>query len=380
MIISNQSASEQSSFDQDAYRQSSTVITKPGSEYGVDTRAFQGIPSLACGREGRIWAVWYGGITPGEDRNNYAILALSEDSGSTWSGEILVIVPDIEGQVRAFDPQIWLDPDGRLWFFWAQGVDKPSKLGPSGVWAVTAREADGADAKWSAPRRLGDGVMMCKPLILSDGGWALPVSFWDRREKGSAAMVVSRDRGLTWREQGACDVPPAVRDHDEHMLVELQDGALWMLVRTKYGIGESVSRDGGITWTALQPAAIPHVRSRFFIRRLHSGNLLLVRHDPVDGALADLTNKGRRSHLTAFLSADDGRTWPWQLLLDDRDQVSYPDGDQAEDGVIHLIYDFQRVQARSIIAVSFTEQMIKQGHGEAALPGRSIVSQPSGGS
>ena len=75
------------------------VIVDPGAEYASTTRAFQGIPSLACGRDGRLWAVWYGGITPDEDRNNYVILAVSTDTGATWSSEKLVVDP--EGPVRS---------------------------------------------------------------------------------------------------------------------------------------------------------------------------------------------------------------------------------------------------------------------------------------
>jgi predicted neuraminidase len=330
------------------------VAVHPGAAYASATRAFQGIPSLACGRDGRLWAVWYGGVTPAEDENNYVILAVSADNGTTWSDEKLVIDPD--GPVRAFDPEIWLAPDGRLWLFWAQGLDKPSKFGPSGVWAMTAMEADGPETTWSSPRRLCDGVMMCKPIVLSAGEWALPVSFWARRSAGSAGIVVSSDGGATWTERGAVDVPPDVRDFDEHMLVERQDGTLWMWVRTKYGIGESASRDGGRTWSALTPSAVPHVNSRFFVRRLRSGRLLLVRHDPANGDFADGTSRGTRSDLKAFVSDDDGASWGGGLLLDDRRGVSYPDGDESEDGTIWITYDYDRTGARDVLMASFREE------------------------
>ncbi len=335
------------------------VITPPGSAYGPATRAFQGIPSLACGSDRRLWAVWYGGPTPGEDKNNYVILAVSEDHGQTWSEEKVVIEHE-DAQVRCFDPEIWLAPDGRLWLFWAQHPADDRRGSLSGVWAITANEADGPDAEWSAPFRLCDGVMMCKPIVLASGEWALPVSFWHRREQGSAAMVVSTDQGQTWAERGATGVPPKHRNHDEHMLVELRDERLWMLVRTNYGIGESTSEDGGYSWSPLEPAAIPHVRSRFFIRRLASGNLLLVRHAPANeayaGWYANAFSEGQRSHLTAFLSEDDGRTWPHRLLLDDRDRIAYPDGDQAADGTIHITYDFRRTSDRQILLASFREE------------------------
>ncbi len=343
------------------YLKAPRIISNPGREYAAHTRAFQGISSLACGHDGRLWAVWYGGITPGEDHNNYVILAVSADHGRTWSDEKLVIDPDGTGPIRAFDPEIWLAPDGRLWLFWAQHPADNRKGSLSGVWAITATEAEGMDARWSEPRRLCDGVMMCKPLVMSNGEWALPVSFWHRRERGSAGMVVSADRGATWLERGACDVPPRVRDHDEHMIVERRDGSLWMLVRTTYGIGQSVSSNGGRTWSELLPSRIPHPVTRFFIRRLQSGRLLLVRHDPGEGKFADGESNGVRSHLSAFLSQDDGHRWEGGLLLDERVSVSYPDGDQAEDGTIYMTYDYQRKAAREILMAAFREEDILQG-------------------
>ncbi|MFW5923188.1 MAG: sialidase family protein [Planctomycetota bacterium] len=351
--------------ENDAYLDPPEVIRDPGPEYEASRRAFQGIASLACGGGDRRWAVWYGWETPGEDRNNYVIMAMSNDAGRTWSDERLVVDPDGGGSVRAFDPEIWLDPNGKLWMFWAQGVEDHGKIGPSGVWAMTANEADGADATWSEPRRLCDGVMMCKPIVLSSGDWALPVSLWHKREAGSAAMFVSTDDGESFHQRGACDVPPDVRDHDEHMIVERNDGSLWMLVRTKYGIGESVSDDQGRTWSELRPSDIPHVVSRFFIRRLDSGRLLLVRHDPPDGDFADGESRGTRSHLTAFLSDDEGATWTGGLLLDERGGVSYPDGDQAEDGTIYITYDFERKGDRDILMAAFREEDVLAGEAAA---------------
>jgi sialidase-1 len=50
---------------------------------------------------------------------------------------------------------------------------------------------------------------------------------------------------------------------------------------------------------------------------------------------------GKRSHMTAFVSDNDGATWKGGLLLDERES-SYPDGVQAEDGTLFIIYDHQR--------------------------------------
>jgi BNR repeat-like domain len=154
--------------------------------------------------------------------------------------------------------------------------------------------------KWSQPRRISDGVMMCKPLTLSTGEWILPISTW-REHNDSAQMVASADRGKTWTVRGGCNVPVDARQFDEHMFIERRDQSIWLLVRTRYGIGESVSTDRGKTWPELKPSAIPHTTSRFFIRRLASGNLLLVKHGPFD-------RKTGRSHLMAFISKDEAAT------------------------------------------------------------------------
>ena len=41
------------------------------------------------------------------------------------------------------------------------------------------------------------------------------------------------------------------------MFVQRKDGTLWLLVRTGYGIGESVSTDGGKTWPDVVPSGHP---------------------------------------------------------------------------------------------------------------------------
>lgn len=324
------------------------IIKNPGQEYSRATRLFQGIPSLERSRGGRLWVIWYGGKGAGEDAHNYVMLATSGDDGAAWSDETLVIDPDGDGPVRAFDPELWMDPDGRLWAFWAQAVGHDGSV--AGVWAIVTDTPDEPNPKWTAPRRLTNGVMMCKPLVLSSGEWVLPASTW-RQTDNSAKMVVSTDHGKSWRVRGACNVPPKDRNYDEHSIVERKDGTLWMLVRTAYGIGESVSTDRGRTWSPLKPSAIKHATARFFIRRLMSGNLLLVKHGAIDKRID-------RSHLTAFVSGDDGKTWSDGMLLDARKSVSYPDGAQAPDGTIYICYDYDRTGAREICLTKFTEEDI----------------------
>lgn len=43
-----------------------------------------------------------------------------------------------------------------------------------------------------------------------------------------------------------------------------------------------------------------------------------------------------------MLSEDDGKTFGGYLLLDGRDNVSYPDVKEGEDGYLYIIYDHER--------------------------------------
>lgn len=341
----------------------------PKSIHAMTNRAFQGIPSMAVSTEGRLWATWYAGKTPAEDHNNYVTLTTSGDNGRTWR-EVLVVDPDEAGPVRAYDPELWMAPDGALRLVWAQAIGHEGTV--AGVWFLRISNPDSDRPNFSSPERVTDGIMMCKPLVLSSGDWALPASTW-RKTDHSARMIVSTDQGKTWNLRGACNVPISDRAFDEHMFIELKDGSLWLLARTRYGIGESLSTDGGRTWPELTPSAISHPSARFFIRRLQSGNLLLVKHGSIEKKIG-------RSHLTAFVSKDDGRSWKGGLMLDERSGVSYPDGQQTADGLIRIIYDYSRTGDRNILMATFGEEDVAAGKPITAhVQLRQLVSKASGG-
>lgn len=354
------------------------VIKNPSTQasYAPAGRKFTGIPSLAVHPGGTMWAVWYAGISPGEDLNNYVVVSASRDQGKTWK-EVAVIDPDGPGPVRAYDPEIWLAPDGKIMIFWAQAAAQSGGTWSlvtdgtlAGVWSMSVTNPESADPVFTEPRRLTDGVMMCKPLVLSTGEWVLPASYW-KMDAESARMVVSTDGGITWSVRGGASVPDDVRSYDEHMLVERKDGSLWMLIRTKYGMGESVSHNRGHTWSPVVPSRLQHPAARFFIRRLNSGNLLLVKHGPVD-------LRTGRSHLMAFVSGDEGFTWSDGLLLDERPGVSYPDGQQTSDGTIYITYDYARTKDQNILFTSFSEAEVTRPTGRAILEvynRRRVISQ-----
>lgn len=325
------------------------------ADYHPQGRHWQGIASMERTTQGRLYSVFYSGFDT-EQNGNYVAVVFSDDDGATWTDPYMIIQHE-DIQMRVFDPNVWLDPLGRLWVTWAQSHDYFD--GRDGVWVIRSDDPDAAEPQFSAPRRIANGIMMCKPTVLRNGDWLFPCAVWACLEPAEdhpevaqerfSNVYISKDQGQTFTFLGGADVPN--RHFDEHMVVEKRDGSLWMLVRRYDGIGEAYSYDSGKTWWQEQHSGITGPDSRFFIRRLHSGNLLLVNHVDFHG----------RNNLCARLSFDDGKTWVGGLMLDERSQVSYPDGTQDADGSIYIAYDHERYKAREILFAKFTEKDILAG-------------------
>lgn len=327
-------------------------------DFQPENRKWQGIASLERTKGGRLFSIFYSGQET-EQNGNFVCVVVSDDNGKTWVDPFVTIQhPDIAG-MRVFDPNVWLDPLGRLWITWAQSHDYFD--GRDGVWAVRWDSPDEPLEKLvlTQPRRIANGIMMCKPIVRSNGEWLFPCAVWgcippaeehpELAQEIGANVYVSTDNGETFTFRGGAHMPN--RHFDEHMVVERRDGSLWMLVRRYDGVGEAFSYDGGCTWWQEHHAGITGPSSRFFIRRLKSGNLLLVNHVDWHG----------RNNLMAKLSFDDGKTWVGGLMLDERNDVSYPDGTQDDDGLIYIAHDRERYNAREVLMSVFTEQDVLAG-------------------
>lgn len=367
------------------------IITDPGPEYSDDARDYAMVIGMDRTPRGRLWAAWVAG---GDSDKGLFVAATSDDGGTTWSAPRLVIdppdvpdSPEVPGGLRRriLVGNFWTDPTGKLWLFFDQSMGYYD--GRAGSWAITCDNPDDEKPLWSAPRRIWHGATLNKPLVLKNGEWLMPISLWPRRNinpaplreefheldhQRMAHLFVSTDEGKTWTRRGGVVIPDT--SFDEHMYVELPDGRLWMLARTTYGIAETFSSDQGATWSAPQPSAIKNVSARFFLRRLKSGRLLLVKNGPLDERLKS------RSHLTAFLSDDDGKIWRGGLVIDERNGVSYPDGFQAPDGVIHIIHDHNRAADREILLAKFTEDDVLAGKFVSpGSQGKILVNKARGG-
>lgn len=366
-----------------------TLNTSPLPEYDYDRLDYGMTIGIERTPGGRIWACWVGG---GDNEKAFFVLATSDDNGESWSKPRLVIDPhdpSLPQARRTIVGNLWTDPRGRLWLFFDQALTHFDAR--AGLWVTVCENPDAQEPVWSAPRRLWHGCALNKPVVLANGEWLLPVSLWEMSQSHphfkshpeldadrGANVFVSSDEGATWSRRGHVRFPNPC--FDEHHIIERRDGSLWMTARTNASIWESVSRDHGRTWSEPNRSAIEHISSRHFLRRLRSGRLLLVKHGvAVDRLPPAYGGTHPRSHLTAFLSDDDGQSWQGGLVLDKRRNVSYPDGFEAPDGTLFISYDWERDLEGEILLARFTEADVLAG--TLVSPGsrlRRRISKPLG--
>ncbi len=317
---------------------------------------------IEISEKGRLFTCWIGGEDGPE---SYMIVTYSDDMGDTWKDMQFVIDPhtdDVPYSMNTHVGGLWRDPDGKMWLFFQQSYGMWD--GGGAVFALVCDEPDAPIPVWNEPYQITPGAVIKKPIVLSNGEWLLPVSVWERWHISApledchheyddirgANVFASKDKGKTWEYRGGVIFKDSC--FNEHSIVELSNGDIMMISRCDKCIKRSFSSDYGKTWSE-EEKYFDHLKqwsSMATLRKLSSGNLLLVKHGVT---MQDITDT--RSHLTAFISKDDGKTWLGGLLLDERDGVSYPDICEGTDGTIFVQYDYMRHQKAQLLFARFKE-------------------------
>lgn len=333
-------------------------------------RKFEQVPAVAATADGKqVFVAWYsGGAAPGP--GNYVTLSVSQDLGKSWLNDQLVVYPR-DKAYRLFDPTIWRDNNGKIHLFYGSAKNNLLWDGFGGVNSVEIKW-DGNRISNSQPIRISDGVMSNKPVYLSSIKKTLFPVYIDKPILGTKSdksfpqhgvFIYSKsNNNLPLSAYASIQIDEELRIHDEPQLVEISEmGEYLAMLRTTKGIYYTKSSDFGKTWAKIQPftASGPTTSSRFYLGKLSSGNLLLVSN-----------NSTTRNKMSAFLSKNGGKTWPHKLVLDERENVSYPDADQTSDGTIHVVFDRERTGAKDILYCRFTENDILNGNESAVFKNR----------
>ena len=341
------------------------VLYKPKDiKYHESIRMFQGCPTVAVTNGGRIYLGWYSGGVREPHMNNYNLLIYSDDKGATWSEPLLVIPSSYEYNIHALDIQLFVDPDGALHVLWVQNNTAPipenkpkanagqplvfvdgymfNDFGHS-EWETVCYYPDAENPEFSEPHNIYQGFLRCKPTFLKNGDW---ICFAYDQLTDKYGYSITSDKGQTFSHYyGAKKLST---DFDEAMAYQRKDGSVRMFARTDLGeLAECLSYDNGKTWSNAALSGIVAAGTRFFVKRLPSGRILLICNE----------DRKIRKNMTVCLSEDDGASWKYKKCIDTREDISYPDADYFE-GKIYLTYDRGRSTHKEILFASFTEQDI----------------------
>ncbi len=316
----------------------------------------------------RLWASTFTGGPTEPHVDNFIYLKYSDDDGVTWNDFLAVDNLTYPDTTRELDDDLWVDPSGRLWLFYNQTA---AVWAPAGVLPSTAHfaviidnpTADPSEFNITRTDMLFGGQSRMRPLVISlPGGGTQWLKAAHMNWTEYTDIMASDDEGATWYQKGRAH-GTACGAH-ENSMVELSDGTLMLIKRIDSGIGGglevSYSGDKGATWSEYEsnlPRPLRSPGSKTVMIRLNSGHLLLITNDTNNGA----TPSAARDRMTAFLSEDDGMTWRYSLVLDGRNDVSYPDAFQDEDGTIYATWDKGRTIYCETRFCTFTEEDIKRG-------------------
>ena len=287
-------------------------------------------------------AAWFGGT---EEKNKDVGIWVSRKVGSSWS-EPLEVANGVENDTLRYpcwNPVLFQPQEGPLMLFYKVG---PS---PRAWWGMLLTSTDHGKS-WSSPTKLPDGVygpIKNKPIQLSNGNLLCPTS--TEHDGWKVQIEHSPDLGKTWTNTGDLNdgkeigaIQPTLFQHPE--------GALQMLCRTQNGfISEAWSTDGGKSWSEMKATDLPNPNSGIDGVTLKDGRHLLV-YNPTGGEWGD------RVPLTLALS-EDGKSWTDFFELESLsnpgttkdDEYSYPSIIQTEDGLVHIVYTWNRKTVKYVV-------------------------------
>ena len=334
-------------------------------------------PCVVRLNDGRILVVWSRLV----DGTYTVVGAFSSDAGCSWKTPKSLIAH--EGLVNA-DPSIVVSGDR---VFVTCTTVKSDGINTSTTWCVRSEDNG---STWSKPYeipmnhrytcgkthrglRLASGTLLMGyswDVILEEGGTLNSEGTMDLR----AGVMRSTDNGETWQNAGDTHATyervsgGAVSGTDEPAIVELEDGPIYMLMRTGSShLYEARSFDEGQTWQDVQPSPLRGSNAPAALSRFEDNGRT--------GIFVVWDNAAQRFPLCAAASFDGGRTWspPKDIGFPyTGGQASYPSCEQAPDGTLLAVWQHDVPGGRDVRLARFSAAFLL----EEAQPEQPVSESP----
>ena len=253
----------------------------------------------------------------------------SKDGGITWAGSDQMVVTNHGGQNIMSVSLLRLRD--RIGLFYLR-KNSSADCRPIVRWSKDEARS-WSDAEEIITDEIGYYVLNNDRVIqLNQGRLIVPVAQHagadGKRHDGVAMCYLSDDNGKTWRRS------QSKLDNDkngtrvnlmEPGVVELRDGRLFMLLRTRLGCQyQSFSGDAGDTWSTPESTTLFSPESPATIERLPQGPLVLVWNDHRNRPEKDRTARPPiRNPLSLAISHDEGKTWETPRILESGGKNGY---------------------------------------------------------
>jgi sialidase-1 len=273
-------------------------------------------PAMIELKDGSILIVWQEFEQSAED-NAPARLStmISRDDGRSWS-EHRVAVENSPGDINVYSPSLVRSKDGDILLIYMRkhSCEAGKPLEWSGYIKRSTNEGRtfGPESLVWSRRPLGMASSVVKRL--DTGRLLLPILrqtglVWSPTDHWVAGCLFSDDDGASWQtSQTWLDLP--MRGAMEPHVAQLSDGRVMMVMRTQLGaIFQSLSSDGGTTWSKPQTSSIPAPESCPELVNIPDSTDLMLAWNNSEYDMHFASHYGKRNPLSVAISKDNGATW-----------------------------------------------------------------------
>ena len=308
--------------------------------------------------DGRLAAAWYGGTREGaRDVSIFFAMNHAEDAALWTLPKIVVERISASRELRRYikkvgNPILFAGPGNQLWLIYVSIT-----VGGWSGSSLNAKISHDIGNTWGPSQRLTlspflniSELVRNKPLPVRMGGFALPIYhecfgdfpeiLWIRSGQCGEKIYYRKTR----MTGGRSFIQPSVTADGPY------GGIAFYRCRTdEKGVGMAVTDDAGATWSEPRILDLPNSDSAINALILSDGGLLLALNDSKQG----------RENMRLAVSHDRGSNWTRIATLEDSPGhvFSYPYMIRTRDGLIHLVYTWQRKRIKHVV---FNEAWINQ--------------------